>query len=67
MDIFCKIHFIFCVPFDAPLVQFIGVVQKYVYEMESDTKLTPTSTNKAIQIFAETVGSINGRDLTNEV
>lgn len=67
MDIYCKIHFIYCVPFEAPLAQFMGVIQNYVYEMECDTKLTATTKNKAMQIFSETVENIAERNLADEV
>lgn len=61
MDLFCKIHYIFCVPFNPPLAQFMAVIQKYIYQMECDTKLTPTTKSKSEKIFiaeADAAGTV---------
>lgn len=51
MDLYCKIHFIFCVPFEPALAQFMAILQKHVYGMDCDVKLTASTNNKAKQIF----------------
>lgn len=58
MDLFFKLHFLFSVPFAPPLVQFMGAFERYVYEMENDTILTPTTKKKAKAIFSLAVHSV---------
>lgn len=53
MDLYFKIHFIFCVPFEPSLAQFMSVIQRFVYGMECDVKLTPSTKNKAKLIFED--------------
>lgn len=53
MDMFFKLHFVFCVPFEPSLAQFMGVFEAYVYGMDSDdVVITPANKNKAQQIFS---------------
>lgn len=52
MDSFFKVHFIFCVPFEPSLVQFMAVFEKYVYGLNGDVVLTPGTKNKAKSVFA---------------
>lgn len=53
MDMFFKIHFVFCVPFEPSLAQFMSVFEKHVYGMESDDiEITPANKIKAQQIFS---------------
>lgn len=51
MDLYFKVHFIFCVPFEPSLVQFMAVFEKYIYGLCGDTSLTPATRNKAISVF----------------
>lgn len=60
MDIIFKLHFIFCVPFEPSLSQFMGVFEKFVFGMEnSDVVMTPANKKKAQQIFAIETQSSN--------
>lgn len=52
MDLYFKIHFIFSVPFEPSLAQFMGVFEKYVFGIESDTKISPVTKNKAKSLFS---------------
>lgn len=53
MDTFFKLHFVFCVPFEPSLAQFMSVFEKYVYGIESnDIEITPANKKKAQQIFS---------------
>lgn len=51
IDLYFKIHFIFCVPFEPSLVQFMTVFEKYVYRITGDTNVSPGNKNKAKNVF----------------
>lgn len=57
MDLYFKIHFVFSVPFEPSLVQFMGVFEKYVYGIESDTNIGPATKRKANSVFSPSVQS----------
>lgn len=52
MDVFFKLHFLFAIPIEPSLVQFIGVFEHYIYKIETDTNLTPATKKKAQAIFS---------------
>lgn len=52
VDLYFKIHFIFSVPFEPSLSQFMGVFEKHVYGIDGDTNLSPTVLLKAKAVFA---------------
>lgn len=64
MDMFFKLHFVFCVPFEPALAQFMAIFEKYIYGIESnDVEITPANKNKAQQIFANGANGANEMDL----
>lgn len=53
MDLFSKIHFVFNIPYEKSLVQFMTFFEKRVYQMNCfETELTSNSQLKAAAILS---------------